>query len=161
MEDAERLEKLDELLDKLKEASRGMPIIVEGRRDTTALRALGIEGKILELNVGKSIVSFCEGVSLEHGEVILMTDWDAKGGRLFRQIWDCFRTMDVKVRGEFRSDLARLAKKGAKDVEGLPGFLVWLMERDAAGLGTTIEYRQYAAKWREKRLERAEKESKW
>jgi len=160
VDDSERLEKLDGLLEKLREASREMPVIVEGRRDTTALRALGVDGKVLELNVGKSIVGFCEQVTREHREVVLMTDWDAKGGRLFRKLWDCFKTMDVKVHGELRSEMARLAKKGAKDVEGLPGFLVWLMERDAAGLETAIEYRQYAAKWREKRLERAGKEGK-
>ena len=161
MDDSERLEKLGKLLDELDEASKEMPVIVEGKRDRKALRALGIDGEIIELNVGKSIVDFCEGVARSHDEVVLMTDWDAKGGRLFKQLADCFKTMDVKVRGEFRSEMARLAKKGAKDVEGLPGFLVWLTEKDAAGLGPNIEYRQYVAKWREKRLERAGKEGKW
>lgn len=152
MDDAERLELLDVLLEKLKDASEETPIIVEGKRDRSALKALGIDKNVVELNVGKSIVGFCEEIAKGHREVVVLTDWDAKGGRLFKQLAECFKTMDVKVRGEFRAELARLAKKGAKDVEGLPGFIAWLTSRDEAGLGTAIEYRQYVAKWREKRL---------
>jgi 5S rRNA maturation endonuclease (ribonuclease M5) len=161
MDDAERLELLDKLLEDLAEASGSAPIIVEGRRDTKALRALGIDGDIVELNRGLGLVEFCEGLARRHDKVILLTDWDAKGGKLFRSLSDCFKSLGVKVDGEFRSGLARLAKKGAKDVEGVPGFLVWLIERERAGLKTTIEYRQYVAKWREKRLERTAKEGKW
>lgn len=154
MEDAERLEELDKLLADMAEASLKIPIIVEGKRDTKALRALGIEGQILELNVGKGVVDFCEGVSREHRKVILLTDWDAKGGTLFRALANCLKSLDVKVDGDFRRELARLSKKGAKDVEGVPGFVLWLVEQDSAGLKTTIEYRKHVSKWREKRLAR-------
>ena len=33
------------------------PIVVEGKRDTIALRRLGIEGDIIEINDGKSVLS--------------------------------------------------------------------------------------------------------
>jgi 5S rRNA maturation endonuclease (ribonuclease M5) len=152
VEDFERLEELDKLLVDLAEASLAIPIIVEGKRDTKALRALGIEGTILELNVGKGVVDFCEGVSREHRKVILLTDWDAKGGTLFRALADGLKSLGVNVDGDFRRELARLSKKGAKDVEGVPGFILWLVEQDQAGLKTSIEYRKHVAKLREKRL---------
>jgi 5S rRNA maturation endonuclease (ribonuclease M5) len=158
VEDAERLEELDKLLADMAEASLKIPIIVEGKRDTKALRALGIEGKILELNVGKGVIDFCESIAKEHRAVILLTDWDAKGGTLFRTLADSLKSLDVKVDGDYRRELARLAKKGAKDVEGVPGFILWLVEQDAAGLNTTIEHRRYVSKWREKRLANEERE---
>ena len=158
VEDAERLEKLDKLLAELAEASLATPIIVEGKRDTKALRALGIEGTILELNVGKGVVDFCEGVARSHREVILLTDWDAKGGTLFRALADSLKSLGVKVDGDFRRELAGLAKKGAKDVEGVPGFILWLVEQDEGGLNKTIEYRKYVSELREKRLAQANDE---
>ena len=160
IEDVERLEELDKLLAELAETSLAAPIIVEGKRDTKALRALGIVGEIIELNVGKGVVEFCEGVARKHRKVILLTDWDAKGGKLFRALGDCLKSLDVKADGAFRRGLARLAKKGAKDVEGVPGFILWLAEQDGAGLKTAIEHRKYVSKWREKRLARAEDEER-
>jgi 5S rRNA maturation endonuclease (ribonuclease M5) len=151
---------LDELLAELAEASLSRPIIVEGRRDTMALRSLGVGGKVIELNRGDGIVEFCESVARTDREVILLTDWDAKGGKLFRTLAELFKSMDVKVDGDFRRELARLAKKGAKDVEGVPGFVLWLVEQGESGLNESIEYRKYAAKWREKRLARQDVD-KW
>ncbi|MFH0816961.1 MAG: hypothetical protein V1934_09145 [Methanobacteriota archaeon] len=150
MDDAERLELLDKLIEELKEASLSMPIIVEGKRDTKALRALGVEGEIIGLNQGMGIVAFCEGVARAHGKVILLTDWDAKGGKLHRALADCFKSLGVKTDGELRRGLARLAKKGAKDVEGVPGFILWLVKQDGAGLKTTIDYAKRVRARREK-----------
>jgi 5S rRNA maturation endonuclease (ribonuclease M5) len=148
IDDAERLEELDRLIEELAEAN--VPIIVEGKRDTKALRSLGIAGEIIELNQGVGIVEFCEGVARAHRSVILLTDWDAKGGKLFKALADNLKTLGVKAEGDFRRELARLAKKGAKDVEGVPGFLVWLMEHDDAGLKTTVEYAKRVRARREK-----------
>jgi 5S rRNA maturation endonuclease (ribonuclease M5) len=148
IDDAERLDMLDELLEELAEAPG--PIIVEGRRDTKALRSLGVRGEIIELNQGVGIVEFCESVARAHREVILLTDWDAKGGKLFRALADCFKSLDVKADSDFRRKLARLARKGAKDVEGVPGFLLWLVERNGAGLKTTVEYAKRVRARREK-----------
>ena len=35
--------------------SLNCPIVVEGKRDTSALRRLGINGEIIEINDGKSV----------------------------------------------------------------------------------------------------------
>jgi dTMP kinase len=139
IDDAERLEELDKLLAELAEASLTKPIIVEGKRDTKALRALGVEGEVIELNRGMGMLDFCEAVASTHSEAVVLTDWDAKGGKLFRSLADSLKSLDVRVDGDFRRKLARLAKKGAKDVEGVPGFVLWLVEQRDAGLKGTIE----------------------
>ena len=150
IDDAERLESIDELVEELAEAA--VPIIVEGKRDTKALRSLGIAGEIIELNQGVGIVEFCETVARTHRKVILLTDWDAKGGKLFRALAELFKSLGVKVDGDYRRELARLAKKGSKDVEGVPGYVLWLVEQGESGLNASIEYRKYVVKRRERRL---------
>ncbi|MBI5001223.1 MAG: hypothetical protein HZB92_06850 [Euryarchaeota archaeon] len=151
MDDAERLEKLEALIERLLDASEAKPIIVEGKKDSRALETLGFSSNIIELNAGLSILSFCERIASKHREIIVLTDWDRKGGRLFRQLADCFKSLDVAVDGKFRSDMAHLAKKGAKDVEGLPGFIRWLRETRDAGLRTALEYRRMAMERKERR----------
>ena len=151
MDDAERLERLEALVEKLLDASAMTPIIVEGKKDSRALSSLGITDNVIELNAGLSILSFCERLALEHREVVVLTDWDRKGGRLFRQLSDCFRSLGVTVDGKLRSDMAHLAKKGAKDVEGLPGFMRRLREMKDAGLKTTLEYRRMVLEKKDRR----------
>jgi 5S rRNA maturation endonuclease (ribonuclease M5) len=97
-------------------------------------------------------VEFCEGVARAHRAVVLLTDWDSKGGKLFRALADCFKSLGVKADGDFRRGMARLAKKGAKDVEGVPGFVLWLVEQNEAGLKTTVEYAKRVRERREKNI---------
>ena len=47
--------------------SLNYPIIVEGKRDKIALRKLGIEGDIIQLNDGKSVLSTIERISQRFG----------------------------------------------------------------------------------------------
>jgi len=151
MDDAERLEALEALVERLLDASMAKLIIVEGKKDSRALASLGVAQNVVELNVGLSILSFCEKTALKHREVIVLTDWDRKGGRLFRQLADSFKSLGVAVDGRFRSDMAHLAKKGAKDVEGLPGFIRWLREARDAGPKAALEHRRMALKRKERR----------
>ena len=54
----ERLESFNRIWDSLKEIDA--PVIVEGKRDTVALRKLGYSGNLIELNDGKSVHSTVE-----------------------------------------------------------------------------------------------------
>jgi len=121
--EAERLEKLEKIVDDLIERSPDEPIIVEGSRDVKALRDLGIEGMILAVNTGSSIVNLCETLSSEHDRFIILTDWDRKGGQIAHQLARGFESCDVKHDMLVRANIARLSKKEIKDVEGLPGFI--------------------------------------
>ncbi len=119
----ERLERVEALLKDLREANRNTPVIVEGRRDVRALRALGLEGAILTLNTGKPVFQTCEEVSRAHEAAIILTDWDRRGGQLCRLLRKGLEANGTPHDVDFRARLAHLTKKEASAVEELAGFL--------------------------------------
>jgi 5S rRNA maturation endonuclease (ribonuclease M5) len=72
---------LKELIERAKD---GAIVLVEGRRDVEALKDLGVEGKILPV----SSVSRAKLVESVEGDVIILTDWDEKGEKLKREIFE-------------------------------------------------------------------------
>ncbi|MEW5936467.1 MAG: DNA primase [Candidatus Thermoplasmatota archaeon] len=138
MNDEERLEEIEELIAKLAEESLDALIVVEGRKDLHALRSMGVKGEIKMVNVGNAIFNLCEEISAKHERVIILTDWDARGGRLCCALQDGLKACGVIPDIEFRARLAMLTKKGIKDVEGLPGVISFL-ERRIGGMGRGAE----------------------
>ncbi|MDX1534551.1 MAG: hypothetical protein R3291_02910, partial [Thermoplasmata archaeon] len=51
--------------------------------------------------------------------VLILTDWDRRGGQLSRLLREALAANDVRANTEIRARLARLCKKEVKDVEGL------------------------------------------
>jgi 5S rRNA maturation endonuclease (ribonuclease M5) len=119
MNPEERLEELTELIDELRMRNETAPILVEGDKDIRSLRALGIEGEILSINTGSSIFNFCEELSRKYSEVVILTDWDRKGGHLCRVLKEDLESNDVKYDDRIRARLAYLSRRDVKDVEGL------------------------------------------
>lgn len=115
----ERYDQVLQTIEDLREASLGTPIIVEGKNDRKALRSLGVQGAIIRLNSGSSIFQVCEEVSRSHSEVIILTDWDNRGGHLCRLLMEGLAANGVRYNVELRARLTRLCKKEVKDVEGL------------------------------------------
>ena len=70
------------------ESVKGIPIIVEGRNDVETLRALNIEGKIMEAKAGgKSILTFLSEVEMFGvREFILLLDFDRRGKELTKHL---------------------------------------------------------------------------
>lgn len=120
MNDEERLESILDILDELKEKGEKIPIIVEGEKDDTALRKLGVSGHIRKLNIGISIFHFCEELSREYDKAIILTDWDRKGGHLSKVLRDDLQANQVKANTELRAKLSGLCRMEIKDVESLP-----------------------------------------
>ncbi len=120
---AETLERMTGLLEELDEASRTIPIIVEGRKDKEALRDLGIKGRIIILNDGHSVLGTCEELAKTDTIAMILTDWDRRGGQLARSLMDSLEACDMKHETDIRAKLSYLTKKEIKDVEGLPGFM--------------------------------------
>lgn len=121
MQKEELLEKIEEILSKLKALNIKIPIIVEGESDVLALRELGIEGEIIPINTGQSLFNFCEGLSKKYNEVVILTDWDRKGGHLSKVLSEDLKANDVRYNTDIRAKLAGCTKKETKDVEGLAG----------------------------------------
>ena len=116
-------EKILELFDELILANETIPIIVEGKKDEAALRKLGAKGEIIRLNIGLSILNFCERVASNHGEVIILPDWDEKGKQLFEKLKKNFKYTNVKTVKKFWRDFKRFCSKEIHEVEYLTKFL--------------------------------------
>lgn len=120
--DIERAAKLREVFEALLDINKDVPVIVEGKRDTIALRELGLGGEILILHKGQSIYDFCEDVSEKFHRVIILLDWDERGEdlnktlcRLLTGQWEEFSA--------FREILKILCQKDIRDIEGIPKLL--------------------------------------
>jgi 5S rRNA maturation endonuclease (ribonuclease M5) len=123
---SERLEKILKVMDDIEELSQDMPVIVEGRRDAEALRLLGIRSNVVTLSRGVSLLTFCETISRRWSSVVILTDWDRKGGQLARRLKEAFVSNGTKVNDTVRMELVILAKKEVKDIESLPSFVTRL-----------------------------------
>lgn len=119
----DQAEELIIVIARLKEEGDRYPVIVEGRKDERALREMGLSGTVLRLDTGKSVFNFCEGLRGEYDRVIILTDWDRRGGRLARALREGLMANGISYDFELRKQIAFLARKEVKDVEGLPKLL--------------------------------------
>jgi 5S rRNA maturation endonuclease (ribonuclease M5) len=120
--DTERSARLREVLEDLQELNKRIPVVVEGKRDASALRSLGLMGDIITLHNGQDLYEFCDDVARTHYRVILLLDWDKKGEDLNKILshnlkghWEEFSS--------FRELLRILCQKEIKDIEGIPALL--------------------------------------
>ena len=123
MSPEERLDQILRALEELEALSEEMPVIVEGLRDVEALQLLGVKKNVVSLSKGLSIFAFCESLSKEWNSVLILTDWDRKGGRLARKLREALMANGAKPVETVRTRLAYLVKKEVKDIESLPTYL--------------------------------------
>ena len=125
-----RLEEFNKILTYLNKLN--YPVVVEGKRDTFALRNLGYTGNIVELNDGRSVLSTVEllahklGVS---GNFVIMTDWDRTGGRLAKQLKEYGESSDLLPDLSIRRNLALLCSKDINCIEELPTMVRSLQDK--------------------------------
>lgn len=109
-------EELEKALFELVEENKKTPIVVEGDKDVYSLRKLGVKGEIITVNSGLSIIDFCDKIAENYKEIILLTDWDRKGGFICH-------TIERNLEGRVKCNLyyrELFAKKSmSKTVEGL------------------------------------------
>lgn len=123
IEDIERLEKIEELLLELQSlAESGAIIVVEGRKDYESLRLLGINGEI-RFASQTPLLEFTEMLSKSGRKIVLLTDWDKKGGMVARSIIRHLLTYGIMPNIEMRSKIRSLVKKRIKDVESLNNYV--------------------------------------
>jgi len=119
LEDIERLEKLEELILELKNLSdAGVIIVVEGRKDVESLRSLGVNGEI-KLSSQQPLLDFAEKLSRSGKDIVLLTDWDRKGGIVARKIIDYLQAYSIIPDMDLRARIGFLVKKRIKDIESL------------------------------------------
>ncbi len=120
------LEEIEKALIGLKEENNKVPIIVEGEKDIEALKKIGIIGKIISVNAGFSIIDFCDRIAREYKDIIILTDWDRKGGYLCNTI-----KKNLEGRVNCNTSYREILSKNAiiKTVEGLPSWINTLKDR--------------------------------
>lgn len=120
--DLERAERLREIIENLHEVNKTTPVIVEGKKDASALRVLGLEGQIITLHNGKKLYEFCSDISERFERVILLLDWDKKGENLNKIISDNLKGLWEEF-APFREILKLLCQKEICHIEGIPKLL--------------------------------------
>lgn len=123
LEDIERLEDIEEIILELQAlADTGAIIVVEGRRDVASLRSLGINGEI-RLASQQPLLEFTEQLSKSGKEIVILTDWDKRGGMMARKIIDDLLFYGVVPNTDIRSRIGILVRKSIKDIESLNSYV--------------------------------------
>lgn len=124
MIDEEALEQIKELLEELREyANEGVPIIVEGARDASALHELGVEKPVMRISGRRrTALNFLEGLS-RHRRVVVLTDFDRAGDELAKFCAAHLKRLGVEPIADLREKLKVLLHKEIRDVQGLAKFL--------------------------------------
>ena len=114
------IENLEKIIAELGEENRSIPIIVEGKKDIEALRKLDISGSIISVNAGIPLIDFCDKIAQDHTDIIILTDWDRKGGYLCRTI-----KRNLEGRVNCNTKYRELFAKNAmiRTLEGLPSWI--------------------------------------
>ena len=133
-----KLEGILKVLDNLAyEASRGVPIIVEGKKDVEALAKLNVKGKIIAVKALKrnflSVLN--EAENLGKKEVILLLDFDRRGKEWTKRLSTWFEKTKIKANTVFWREIFGLLRRDVKDIEGLPAYIETLKKR----LGRSLE----------------------
>ena len=126
------LEIIEKALSELKEENKEIPIIVEGEKDIKALKKLDINGEIFSVNTGISITDFCDEIARKYKNIIILTDWDRKGGHICQLIK---RNLSgrVKCNTYYREIFAKNTM--TKTVEGLPSWINKINEKIISSTG--------------------------
>jgi 5S rRNA maturation endonuclease (ribonuclease M5) len=120
------LEEIEKLMIELQEENKIIPILVEGDKDVQALRKLGIKGRIIIINTGKSLSDFCDSLVKDYKNIIILTDWDRKGGHLC-QILRRNLNGRINCNTSYREYFARNSM--IRTVEGLPSWIETMKEK--------------------------------
>lgn len=128
----QREERILQIIESLtQESARGIPIIVEGKKDAETLRTLGITGRIVTAKTGgKSRLDLISEIEKTGSpEVILLLDFDRRGKELTAVLRQNLEKTRIKADATFRRDLLRFARKELKDIEGLSAYMQTLSRK--------------------------------
>lgn len=128
----ERVEKILQVLERLiEESKKGIPILVEGKRDIKALREAGVEGRIISVKTGgksfQDVIFEIEKSTVQ--EVILLLDFDRRGKEGTKRIKQDLEKIRVKTNIKFWCKFLKLAGRELKDIESLKNYMETLKSK--------------------------------
>jgi 5S rRNA maturation endonuclease (ribonuclease M5) len=128
----EKEEKILKVLEALaEESAKGKPIVVEGKKDVAALRALGVDGAVLTVKTGgKSFLdAVCEIEKMGVPEVILFLDFDRRGKEGTKRLKQSLERAKMKPNTKLWRALSAVVGKEIQCIESLTAYLHTLHER--------------------------------
>ena len=113
------------------ESSKGKPIIVEGKKDVAALRALDIAGKVLTVKTGgKSFLDVIGEIEkMDVSEVILLLDFDWRGKEGTRHLKRSLERAKIKSNIRLWHALLSLVGRDIRFIESLTAYLATLRSK--------------------------------
>ena len=121
-----RLERILNLLERIaKQTAKGIPIVVEGKKDVQSLHKLDITGDIiLAKSSGKSFLDVLSEIEKrEINEVILLFDFDRRGKEWTRRVSQSLEKVKITPNLAFWKMLYGLVGRDLKDIEGLATYI--------------------------------------
>jgi 5S rRNA maturation endonuclease (ribonuclease M5) len=128
----EKEEKILQVLERLTvESAKGTLIIVEGKNDIAALRALAVKGKIMSAKTGgRSLLDVVSEVEKSRvREVILLLDFDRRGKEWTKRLKQDLEKAKIQPNLTFWTRLSGLVGKEVKDIEGLESYMETLKRK--------------------------------
>jgi 2,5-diamino-6-(ribosylamino)-4(3H)-pyrimidinone 5'-phosphate reductase len=128
----EKEEKIFKILETLaEESAKGTPIVVEGKKDVAALRALGVTGTLVTVKTGgKSFLDvICEIIEMDVPEVILFLDFDRRGKEGTKHLKQNLERTKIKSNTKLWRALSATVGHEIQCIESLTGYLQTLHER--------------------------------
>ena len=128
----EKEEKILQVLEALaEESAKGKPIVVEGKKDVEALRALGVAGTVLTVKTGgKSFLdAVCEIEKMGVPEVILFLDFDRRGKEGTKRLKQSLERAKIKNNTKLWRSLSALIGKEIQCIESLTAYMNTLHQK--------------------------------
>lgn len=125
-------EKILKILEALaEESAEGKIIVVEGKKDVSALRTLGVTGNILTVKTGgKSFLdTVCEIERMSVPEVILFLDFDRRGKEGTKRLKQSLERIKIKSNVKLWCTLSGIVGKEIQCIESLTTYLRTLHEK--------------------------------
>ncbi len=111
----DEIEQILELLDEIKQ--KDSLVVVEGLKDKRSLESLGIN-RIFCLN--QPLFAVVEEIAANEGEVVLLTDLDEEGKKLYHKLSVDLQRHGVKINNKLREFLF---KTKLRHIEGLSSYV--------------------------------------
>jgi len=122
MNNEERLEVLNAILDELTEMCGESVLLVEGMKDKMAIVLLGVNADTRTVQSEGGPLKVAERLFNERRSAVIMTDWDPKGEQIAEELEHALSSLCVKYDKTMRSRLRSMCGSEINDVESLPSF---------------------------------------
>ena len=127
MNDAERLEALEGILDELEDLSETHIALIEGNKDRRSLDNLGLCNlRSIEVQREGGPLKAAERLYEMRVPAVILTDWDDRGNRIEKELREQLDSLCIEYDTDIRSRLRDVCIKDIKDVESLDSLYVRL-----------------------------------